>query len=568
MPETKKKRLTTSLAVDDKGKKVIWITFPYDLDLIFAIRELPGRRYHSAFKSWSVPVHTENVNKLKELGFTIDENILKYLERKEDKENPIVKGEIQGLKGKLYPFQRKGVAFLEQKNGRALIADEMGLGKTVQALTWLQIHPEKRPAIIVMPASLKLNWAKEALIWLTKPKIEIVQGKTPWKIKGDIILINYDILNKEWIRELKRIEPQVLITDECHYYKNNKAIRTKMIKLLAKDTPHMIALSGTPILNRPHEIYNAINIIDPTIFPYYTQFAERYCNRQWTPYGVDDSGSSNTGELHNILKDTVMIRRLKADVLSDLPPKVLSFVPIQITNRVTYRGAEADFIAFVRETKGHEAAARASNAKAFAEIEGLKQLSMKGKLKHSIDWIKDFLDGSDKKLVVFAIHRFVIDELMDNFKNIAVKIDGSVSITNRQKAVEDFQKNPNIRLFVGNIKAAGVGLTLTAASDVVILELPWTPGELVQAEDRVHRIGQRGSVNVYYLLAADTIEEKIAKLLDKKKQTSDAILDGKITEKDSLLIEIMKMYYDNENETRDGNPKRRKRNTIPLQVQS
>jgi SWI/SNF-related matrix-associated actin-dependent regulator 1 of chromatin subfamily A len=547
-----KNRLTASLAVDDQGNKVIWISFPYDLHLLFKIRELPGRKYHPEFKCWSTPVLSDIVIQLKEWGFFIDEHLTKYLERKQIVEHPISTKGIPGLKGKLYPFQKKGVIFIEQKKGRALIADEMGLGKTIQALAWLQLHPEKRPAIIVCPAVVKLGWVNEALTWMNKPKIEILMGKTPWPTHGGIIIVNYDIIsamieiNKKkrypWVEMLKKRKPQVLITDECHYYKSNSANRTKAIKSLAKGIPHVIALSGTPILNRPIEIYNAIKMIDPTLFPDWNQYTKRYCNRKNTGFGWDVSGHSNTDELHRMLKESIMIRRLKVDVLPDLPSKVLSLVPVQITNEDTYRAAEADFIAFVQATKGKEAARRASNAKAFAEIEGLKQLCMNGKLEQSIAWIKNFLEVTEEKLVVFAVHRFVIDALMNEFKNIAVKIDGSVSMTDRQKSVEDFQKNDNIRLFIGNIKAAGVGITLTAASKVVFLELPWTPGELVQAEDRVHRIGQKESVTIYYLLASDTIEEKIARLLDSKKQVLDSVLDGKDSDQETLFKELMKMY--------------------------
>jgi SWI/SNF-related matrix-associated actin-dependent regulator 1 of chromatin subfamily A len=341
---------------------------------------------------------------------------------------------------------------------------------------------------------------------------------------------------------LRKVKPKVLITDECHYYKSNPAQRTKAIKLLAKGIPYMIALSGTPVLNRPIEIYNAWKLIDPSTCPEWNLFTERYCNRRNTGFGWDISGHSHTDELNRILMETIMIRRLKADVLPDLPSKVFSFVPVQLNNEDIYRAAEADFIAFVQETKGKEAARRASNAKAFAEIEGLKQLCMNGKLEQSIAWIKNFLEVTEEKLVVFAVHRFVIDALMNEFKNIAVKIDGSVKISDRQKAVEDFQKNDNIRLFIGNIKAAGVGITLTASSKVAFLELPWTPGELVQAEDRVHRIGQKESVTIYYLLASDTIEEKIAHLLDSKKQVLDSVLDGKDSDQETLFRELMNMY--------------------------
>ena len=221
-------------------------------------------------------------------------------------------------------------------------------------------------------------------------------------------------------------------------------------------------------------------------------------------------------------------------------------MPIQLLNTTEYQGAEADFIAFIRETKGDEAAIRALNARAFTEIEVLKQLSVKGKLKGVIEWIKDFLTVSDK-LVVFAIHKFVIHALMEEFKNIAVKIDGSVNLTDRQKNVDRFQKDKKIKLFIGNIKAAGIGITLTASSNVAFVELPWTPGTLVQAEDRCHRIGQKDSVNIYYLLAIGTIDERIAHLLDQKKKVLDAVLDGKrfdnrYTDEESLLYDLIKEY--------------------------
>ena len=168
-------------------------------------------------------------------------------------------------------------------------------------------------------------------------------------------------------------------------------------------------------------------------------------------------------------------------------------------------------------------------------------MAVKGALEQSINWIEDFIE-IEGKLVVFATHRFVIDALMDRFKKAAVKIDGSVTMKNRQRAVDSFQNNPKIKLFVGNIQAAGVGITLTAASNVVFLELPWTPGALVQAIDRVHRMGQKDSVNVYYLFAVDTIMEKIANLIDKKQKILAEVLDGKKPDSDSLLSALMNEY--------------------------
>jgi SWI/SNF-related matrix-associated actin-dependent regulator 1 of chromatin subfamily A len=329
--------------------------------------------------------------------------------------------------------------------------------------------------------------------------------------------------------------------DEIHYIKNNGARRTKATKLLAKGIPHVIGLSGTPIVNRPIEAYNAIKMIDPDLFTNGWEYAHRYCGARNNGYGWDFSGATNTEELHQKLVESIMIRRKKVDVLTDLPEKLYSFVPIELDNEKEYKAAEDDFIEFVHKTKGAVAAERASNAATLAEIEGLKQLAVKGKMAECIDWIKDFIEV-DGKLVVFATHKFVIDSLMEAFPNISVKIDGSVTGEERQQSVDKFQNDSNIRLFVGNIKAAGVGITLTAASNVAFIELPWTPGDLVQAEDRCHRIGQKSSVNIHYLLSSGTIEERIARLLDKKRKVLDAVLDGKETEQESLLSELMKEF--------------------------
>ncbi|GAH00085.1 unnamed protein product, partial [marine sediment metagenome] len=281
---------------------------------------------------------------------------------------------------------------------------------------------------------------------------QILSGtNTSMALFGEVIIINYDIL-PAWIDALKKIKFKVLITDECHYFKNNKAKRTKAIKRLNKNIPHILALSGTPIVNRPVEIFNAIKLIDETIIPSFWEYARRYCGARHNGYGWDFSGASNTKELHEKLTNTIMIRRLKKDVLHDLPEKTRSHVPMELDNEKEYYFAENNFIQFVQLQKGCEAAQRASNAEALAEIEGLKQLAARGKLTQCIDWIRNFLN-IDGKLVVFATHKFVISALMEEFGSMAVKVDGSVTGMNRQKAVDSFQNDNKVRLFVGNIKA-------------------------------------------------------------------------------------------------------------------
>ena len=264
-------------------------------------------------------------------------------------------------------------------------------------------------------------------------------------------------------------------------------------------------------------------MIKPDLFPNWMTYTERYCDRKHTGFGWDISGSSNTAELNQILEDSIMIRRTKAKVLPDLPAKTRSFYPLEMdpVGESVYWEAENNFIRWM--------------------VEVLKQEAVKAKMDHALEWISDFLD-SGEKLVVFAVHKFVIDILMQKFGNVAVKLDGRTQPLARQVAVDQFQTHSQTKLFIGNIRAAGVGITLTAASNVVFLELPWTPGELVQAEDRCHRYGQKDAVNIYYLLAENTIEERIAQLLDDKRQVLDALLDGKKTEQKDLLMELLDEY--------------------------
>lgn len=525
------------------GEKLIKIAFSYDTATIFKVRNLIGSRYFPERKIWIAPLYLETLNKLSAMGFTLDKRLHQFIKQSKQKATNLTIKKIKGLKGEPFPYQYAGISFIEQHHGRALVADEMGLGKTLQALAWCQMHRNKIPVLIITPASLKLNWVNELELWLPNVNYEILSGKKPWKPTADFIIINYDIL-PSWVDTIKDLNVQVMITDECHYYKNNSSKRTKAVKKIGKNIPHIIALSGTPIVNRPIEAFNAINLINPEIFPSFIDYTRRYCNAKYNGYGWDYNGASNTQELHEILSGTLMIRRLKKDVLKDLPEKLYSFVPLELTQegKEEYNMAEDQFINYLSDNYGAERAMKALSAEVLVQYAELKKLAVKGCLKESIAWIRDFLDV-DGKLVVFAVDKFVIEELMKEFGNVAVKIDGSVSIENRQKAIEKFQNDDSCRLFVGNIKAAGVGITLTASSNVAFLELPWTPGELRQAIDRVHRIGQKNCVNVHYLFAINTIMDKIARLIDQKQKIIDSVLDGKdIDNQDLMLYEILKSY--------------------------
>jgi SWI/SNF-related matrix-associated actin-dependent regulator 1 of chromatin subfamily A len=520
--------------------RTIKITFDFDWSIVAEVKRLPGRRFHGAGKHWTCSLTIEAVEMLKNYGFELSPNLSEFL--KKSKTSPateIEQTDVPGLKMELFPFQKRSITFIETKNGRALIADQMGLGKTCQSLAWCHLHPEKRPVIIVVPASLKLNWEQEIEKWLPNPTVQILYGTLPNKqLTGEFIIINYDVL-PYWLDQLISLNAAILITDEGHYYKNNKAKRTRAVKRLSRRIPHIIVLTGTPIMNRPIEIYNAIKIIDPTVVSNRMDFALKYCDARYDGFGWNFDGASNTQELHERLTHTIMIRRKKSDVLKDLPPKIRSYVPLEIDNQDEYDEAEKDFIHWLAKKKGAEAAKRASNAEMFVKVEMLKQITIKGKINRCIQWVKDFLEVEDK-LVIFTTHTSTIDALINEFGKLAVKVDGSVTNEKRNQAVQQFQNNNLIKLFIGNIQAAGIGITLTAASAVAFVELDWVVGNHTQAEDRIHRIGQKAeSINIYYLIAVNTIEEKLIKLLEKKAKVLDSVLDGKPIKEPNIFQELI-----------------------------
>jgi len=498
--------------------------------------------WDTATKLWRAPLSTAAIRILDDNGFHFNKR-LKQAHTKLEQPYEIKPLDTSSLPMRLYRFQKKGVEFIQSRKGRALVADDMGLGKTVQALAWLALNPTTAfPAIVVCPASIKLAWEREAGRWVKDRFAIALEGRGGDTLPmADIYIINYDILGA-WMERLIQLEAKTIIIDEIHYLKSAKTQRTTLTKQLARSSPYVIGLSGTPIVNRPVEAFEAISIINPHLFPHFFSFARRYCDAKPSYRGWDFSGSGNTEELHKVLTSSIMIRRTKTEVLPELPPKQRSVVPFKITNRIQYNHAEVDLIDYLHSKGLKEAADRARQAEHLVKTERLKQIALKGKMEGVIEWIENFLDSSSEKLVVFAEHKSAIKEIMEYFgPELSVQIVGGMTTLQKQKAVDSFQTNKGIRLMVANIKAGGIGITLTAASNVAFVELPWTPGALVQAEDRVLRIGQEAqNVQIWYLLAQGTIEEDIAEMLDVKTQVLAQILDGaKVDEDRSILKELM-----------------------------
>jgi SWI/SNF-related matrix-associated actin-dependent regulator 1 of chromatin subfamily A len=419
-------------------------------------------------------------------------------------------------------------------------------------------------------------------------KARLVRKGVKWLKTHDVIIVNYDKL-KKWSEYFVAMSPDVVIFDESHYLKGNSARSRVCMNMMKEISPeYILMLTGTPVMNKPVELIRQLQIMGRMQeFGGVSFFMNRYCsivnvdmsklpplpkpNEDGTMPELTEEqklGSEmrdalirkvyeNQVELNHRLRSVCYVRREKTDVLTDLPDKVRSTLSFEITNRAEYDRISEDVIGYlgdraakdekflksikkkskeeqircIKERRG-SVEYRTSRAEALVKIEILKQAAAIGKLSSVQEWVEDFFEQNPmKKLVLFATHRRIIDELEAMFSDICVTIRGGDNDTKRHQAVEDFQKDKKVKLIIGSLKAAGLGLTLTAASDVAFVELGWTPAIHDQAEDRCHRITQKESVTAYYLLAENTIEEGIAKLIESKRQTVDAVSFGDPLEK-------------------------------------
>jgi len=579
------------LMVSEKGNFVF--AFAYDATLVYAVKELPGRRFNPDEKNWTVPATVDSAEKIIRFalkhGFEyadrviarIDELAAEIEQRAANVDASRAADadfSVEGLGGTLRPFQRAGVAYALRQQ-RTFIADEMGLGKTVQALATLHAA-NAYPALIVCPASLKLNWKREAEKWLPGKSISVLNGGTDHNYDADIVILNYDILKKH-APALKEKKFVGIVYDESHYCKNYKAQRTEAAKELARSAKYRLALTGTPLLNRPQELLSQLQILGRlNDVGGFWEFAKRYCGAYKGRYGWDFSGAAHLDELNQKMRSVCYIRRNKADVLTELPEKQRANIALQIDNRRDYARAETELIEWLKDRAGQDAAfleeiaaeaeqavagiedpderekarrryvnrrkteraetaaEKARRAEQLVRIEALKQLAAAGKLTGVREWVSSFVESD--KLVLFASHVEIQKALLETFPG-AAHIFGEDSAETRQSNVDRFQNDPECKLIVCSLAAAGVGITLTAASNVAFVEFGWNPAAHDQAEDRCHRIGQKNQVTAWYLIAEDTIDGDIISLIEAKRQVVDAATDGETVtgEKANILSSLV-----------------------------
>jgi SWI/SNF-related matrix-associated actin-dependent regulator of chromatin subfamily A-like protein 1 len=443
------------------------------------------------------------------------------------------------LGGELQPFQWAAVRYALDAR-RTFLADEQGLGKTVEALAALEADGAY-PALVVCPASLKLNWERECARWLAHRRVAIVEGRSAVPATGEITILNYEIVAAH--REaLARLRPRAIVVDESHYCKNPQAKRTHAVRRLAESVQPgglRLALTGTPVLNHAEELISQLRVIGRLEdFGSGARFSRQF------------SGPLTEERLHWHLRRRCFVRRLKSEVLPQLPAKRQVVVPVALDNQREYRLAEEDVIAWLREqpldlSELNAKIATTLRAERLAQLGTLQRLAARGKLHAALAWIHDFL-ASGEPLVVFARHVEVQAAVLERFPH-AAHLMGRDTLAEREAAVRAFQEPGGPQLIVCATRVAAQGITLTRASNVAFLELEWTPAMHDQAEDRCHRIGQRDAVTAWYLLAAGTIDETMSRLIAHKRGIVAAVTDGRRIDGEGMLAEVVR-------ELREGRP--------------
>ena len=409
------------------------------------------------------------------------------------------------------------------ENKKFILADDMGLGKTTSTII-AALETGSKKVLIICPATLKINWKREIENYSNK-EVFIAEGKN-FSSDADFVIINYDII-KNFHDTKKKADSQILaanfdlvIVDEAHYIKNATAQRTKLINDIVKKTERLWLLTGTPMTSRPIDYFNLLSLIDSPVAKNWMAYAIRYCGGYQFKVGNrkvwNVMGSSNLEELRDRTLG-LTLRRLKENVL-DLPPKIITPVYLRLKSK-EYENVMGEYYDWYDKNPEESKSLTVQ----FTKLTKVRQIIADEKIKETIELAENILE-QDKKVIIFCNFTDSLNKIVEHFGKSAVKLDGSMSKPERQHAVDQFQENPKVKVFVGNIKAAGVGITLTAAEAVIMNDLSFLPSDHAQAEDRAYRYGQKNNVLVYYPIFENTIEGIIYDILNNKKQVIATVM--------------------------------------------
>lgn len=538
------------------------LSFKYRPAIVDRVRQINGRKFDGARKVWTIPAGSRV--ELERMIYQIQQfETINWINGKQKKEEDIAYDIPElpeltvphNLKIQPYPYQLKGIARgLELK--RFMNCDEPGLGKTLQSIATINLA-DAFPCLVICPSSLKINWQRE---WekFTDKKAMILTDKVrdTWTFfyqtgMHQVFIVNYESLKKYFVQRIKKAEGWMLrdvefrnsiqmfksvIIDESHRCKSASTQQAKFCKGICTGKEWVIELTGTPVVNRPKDLIPQLAILNRMEdFGGYKSFVNRYCSGQ--------REASNLKELNYNLWRNCMFRREKSLVLTDLPDKIRQVNTCEITNRKEYMDAERDLIMYLQKYKDadDEKISKALRGEVMVRINILRQISARGKVRDVIEFVKDFRENG-KKIILFCSLHEVVDQLKYYFPT-AVSVTGRDSQDEKQRAVDAFQNNPKADIIICSIKAAGVGLTLTASSNVAFVEFPWTYADCCQCEDRAHRIGQKDSVTCYYFLGRRTIDEKVYRIIQEKKNIANAVT-GSTEEIEENIVDMVARIFD------------------------
>jgi SWI/SNF-related matrix-associated actin-dependent regulator 1 of chromatin subfamily A len=545
------------------------IQFPFDYNKVREIKAITGAWFNGRDKVWTVPKRSVlEVERLKKKYGLIDEAVAKVAEDY-DVVPPLPELDVElNLPRTLFPFQTNGVAYCRQKK-HVIIGDQPGLGKSSQLIATV-MSLNAFPCLIICPASLKLNWQYE---W------KVVAGKTSMilndRIKNtwhqyhkvgmvDVFIVNYESLKKYFVRpgwkkpegmfkvkDIPFLETinlfKTVAIDESHKCKDGTTQQSKFVMGIARSKEYVYELTGTPVVNKPKDLIPQLIILDrlKDVVAHipdasgrdhsgYRRFLNRYCG------GGNDA--TNLKELNYRLNTVCFYRREKHEVLKDLPAKMRQVVLCEIDNRKEYQQAESEFVAYLKNVRGCTEAevAKKLRGEVMVKMGILKQISARGKMEAVRDHIDEITD-SGEKVIVFCSLREIGDRLKEAYPG-AVMIRGGMTPDEKDLSVRRFQNDPKVKVIICSIKAAGVGLTLTASSRVVFVEFPWTYADCEQCEDRAHRIGQTDSVSVAYFLGEDTIDRYCYELIQKKKSIAQDVTGAEDNVVEEIVDQLLTLF--------------------------
>ena len=550
------------------------VSFQYHPMLVKCVKRIPSARYHADGNFWEVSSYHLQYLKLMEqwakshrfvtsvLWLTDDEKVPTY--------EPLPMPELSvphNLLVEPYEFQKQGIAYaIEHK--RCIMGDEQGLGKTVEAIGVLTVT-DALPALVICPASLKVNWQRElkkfgglnAIIlndsnqrtWQRFFELRKQDGRPC----ADVAIVNYESLRKFFVSRIRREGRftlksvdfdarkdlfRTVIIDESHKCKNVQTQQSKFVQGIAAGKEYVLCLTGTPVVNNNEDLIQQLRIMNRLDdFGGYAKFMGRYCQGM--------NRSSHIKELNYYLRKHCFFRRQKKDVLTQLPAKTRSYLVVDIDNRKEYAAAERDVIKYLRDYQNadDEKVQRTIRGAVMVKMGILKQISARGKVEGAKDIIHNIVYGG-QKLIVFCFLKEVVAALKQEFRD-AVTVTGDDSTEQKQYAVDRFQTDEKCRLIILNYRSGGTGLTLTAASNVLFVEFPWTAADCVQAEDRAHRNGQKNAVNCVYLLGDKTIDEYMYNLIQTKKDIANGVTgteedtqEQRVSQQDLIFGAAMELF--------------------------